>query len=67
MATLEVGQSVNLDIVIGEVTVFFTLFVVRDLAEEMIIGADLLQRWKIRLEPEQEEAWVDPRAMRLRL
>ena len=65
--TLQVGQTVNLDIGIGEVTVFFTLFVLRDLAEELIIGADMLHRWKIRLDPEQEEVSVDPRASRLRL
>jgi hypothetical protein len=33
----------------------------------MIIGVDMLQRWKIRLDPEQEDVTIDPRATRLRL
>ena len=65
--TLEVGDVITLDIVIGDVTVFFTVYVVDELAEEMIIGADMLQRWKIRLDPEQEQISVDPQALRLRL
>lgn len=64
---LQVREAVHLDIAIGEVTVFFTLLVVEELAEEMIIGANMLQRWKIRLDPEQEEVSIDPRALRLRV
>ena len=65
--TLQVGETVNLNITINEVTVYFSVLVSEDLSEEMIIGADMLQRWKIRLDPELEEVDIDPRATRLRL
>ena len=65
--TLEVGDVITLDIVIGDVTVFFTVFVVDELAEEIVVGADMLQRWRIRLDPEQEQISVDPQVLRLRL
>jgi hypothetical protein len=64
---LRVQEAVNLDITIDEVTVFFNVLVVDELGEEMIIGADMLQRWKIHLDPEQEEVYIDPRVTRLRL
>ena len=64
---LRVQEAVNLDITIDEVIVFFNVLVVDELGEEMIIGADMLQRWKIRLDPEQEEGYIDPRVTRLRL
>lgn len=65
--TLQVQEAINLDIIINEVSVFFNMLVVKELAEEMIIGADMMQRWKIRLDLEQEEAHVDPSALRFRL
>ena len=64
---LRVQEAVNLDITIDEVTVSFNVLVVDELGEEMINGADMLQRWKIRLDPEQEEGYIDPRVTRLRL
>ncbi len=65
--SFEVDEVITLDIIVGDVTVFFTVYVVDELAEEMIIGADMLQRWKIRLDPEQEQVSVDPQALRLRI
>ena len=65
--TLQVRETVNLNITINEVTVYFSVLVAEDLSEEMIIGADMMQRWKIRLDPELEEVDIDPRAARLRL
>jgi hypothetical protein len=64
---LRVQEAVNLDITIDEVTVSFdevtvsfNVLVVDELGEGMIIGADMLQRWKIRLDPEQEEGILTP-------
>lgn len=33
----------------------------------MVIGADMLQRWKIRLDPEKEEVFIDPKVTELKL
>lgn len=60
-------QFVAVDITIKGVTVFFPLLVVEEIGEEMIIGADMLQRWKIRLDPEKEEVFIDPKVTELKL
>lgn len=56
-----------MDITIRGVTVFHTLIVVDEMGEEMIVGADMLQRWKIRLDPEREEVFIDPKVTELKL
>lgn len=42
-------------------------YVLPDLSEELIIGADFFQRWKIRLDQERETILIDPSALRLKL
>ena len=44
----------------------FHFFVVDDLAEELIIGADMMQRFKISLDLDDESVAIDPRALYLR-
>ena len=63
---LTVDQTINLDFAIGDAPIFYTFLVVPNLAEETIIGADMMQRWKISLDLDQESVAVDPRALRLR-
>lgn len=46
---------------------FWHFLVVPDLSEELIIGADFLQRWKIKLDPESERIIIDPKALKLKL
>jgi len=41
--------------------------VVPDLSEEVILGVDFFQVWKIRLDPEQENITIDPNALKLKL
>ena len=40
-------------------------YVVEDLAEELVIGADIMQQWKIVLDLENETVSIDPRALYL--
>ncbi|MYC38584.1 MAG: retroviral-like aspartic protease [Chloroflexi bacterium] len=40
-------------------------YVVEDLAEELVIGADIIQQWKIVLDLENETVSIDPRALYL--
>lgn len=46
---------------------FWMFYVIPDLSEALIVGADFFQRWKIRLDPEREMILVDPSALRLKL
>ena len=64
---LTVDETVNLNVTMEGVSLFFTFLVIEELGEEMIIGADMMQRWKIRLDPEQEAVSIDPLALRLRV
>lgn len=65
--TLTVDQVAAVTVAIGEVNLLFPFLAVEELAEDMIIGADMMQRWKIKLDPAEEEVSVDPIALRLRI
>ncbi len=66
--TLLVSESTPiLDIEIEGFNLFWHFLVVPDLSEELIIGADFFQRWKIKLDPENERIIVDPKALKLKL
>jgi len=66
--TLLVSESTpTLDIEIEWFNLFWHFLVVSDLSEELIIGADFLPRWNIKLVPENERIIVDPKALKLKL
>lgn len=64
---LRAQDVVTVDITIKGVTIFHPLIVVDEMGEEMIVGADMLQRWKMRLDPEREEVFIDPKVTELKL
>ncbi len=45
----------------------WVFYVVGDLTEPAIVGADFLQIWKIKLDPEHEALILDPNALKLKL
>lgn len=45
---------------------FWTFIVVPDLTEELILGSDFFQRWKIQRDPEPEKITLDPSALKLK-
>lgn len=66
--TLPVRDSTPIvDIEVEGYNLFWHFLVVPNLSEELIIGADFLQRWKIKLDPESEKIIIDPRALKLKL
>ena len=64
--TLTVDQDVALYIDVDGTPLMYRFFVVDDLAEELIIGADMMQRFKISLDLDNESVTIDPRALYLR-
>lgn len=56
-----------MDVKVEGYNLFWHFLVVPELSEELIIGADFLQRWKIKLDPENERIIVDPKALKLKL
>ena len=45
----------------------WVFYVVDGLTESAIVGADFLQIWKIKLDPEHERLILDPNALKLKL
>lgn len=45
----------------------WTFNVVPSLTEELILGADFFQRWKVKLDPETERIIIDPKALKVKL
>ena len=62
-----VNQRINLDVDIDGTSIEHSFYVADDLAEEIIIGADLMQTWKISLDMDQEEVAIDPRILYLNM
>ncbi len=55
------------DVQLNGAALLATLLVVPNLTEELILGADFFQRWKIRLNPEGKEVILDQDALKLKL
>lgn len=45
----------------------WSFFVLPELTEELVLGADFFQRYKIKLDPEREDVIIDPQALRIQL
>ncbi len=61
-----VDQIINLDVAVDGTTLNHAFYVADDLAEELVIGADMMQRFKITLDMDNEAVSIDPRALYLR-
>lgn len=64
---VQAEHCLHVDIIIKGVKIFHQLIAVKDLGEEIIIGADILQRWKIKLDPEKEDILIDKKVTELKL
>ena len=62
-----VDQTVSLIVDVDGTELMYNFYVADDLAEELIIGADMMQKWKISLDLDNEDIAVDPRALYLNL
>jgi predicted aspartyl protease len=67
VGNIRVQYAVIPDILLDGHDLFWTLIVVDGLTEDVILGADFFQRWKIRLDPETEDIVWDPGAFKLKL
>jgi hypothetical protein len=57
--TVEAREAAELNLTIKGVTVFWTFYVVDRLGDEMLIGVDMMQRWKIKLDLERDDVEID--------
>lgn len=64
--TFTVNQVITLDIDVDGTPLVYTFYVADDLAEELIIGADMMQKFRISLDLDSEDVEIDPRALYLR-
>jgi predicted aspartyl protease len=64
---IEVNYRVVLDFYIDDVLLSDEFLVVPNLSEEAIIGAATLQKWRIKLNFEDDKVEVDPKVAKLQL
>lgn len=64
---IEVKDAVRLDFYINDILLSDEFLVVPGLSEEAIIGAATLQKWRIKLNFEDDMVEVDPRVAKLQL
>ena len=64
---VEVEERVSLDFYLNGYRFSDEFMVIPDLSEEAIIGASTMQKWRFKLDVENEDVIIDPRVTRLRL
>jgi len=62
-----IQHGVMINLTINDITVFQSLLVADQLSEELIVGADTMQHWKIKLDPENEVVFIDKKVLELKL
>ena len=62
---IRIEARVTLDFYLNDLRLTDEFMVVPGLAEEAIIGATTMQKWRIKLDFEQDEIITDPRANRM--
>ncbi len=65
--SIEIRERVILDFYIENYHFSDEFVIVPDLSEEIIIGASTMQKWRFKLDFEQDQVIIDPRVTRLRL
>lgn len=63
----EVVSAILADLWLEGHPIHWAFYVLPDLSEDLIIGTDFLQRWKIKLDLEREALILDPNALKLKL
>ncbi len=64
---IEIKSAVRLDFYLHDVLLSDEFLVVPNLSEEAIIGAATLQKWRIKLNFEDDKVEVDPKVAKLQL
>ena len=64
--TFTVDKVITLAVDVDGTPLVYTLYVADDLAEELIVGADMIQKFKISLDLDSESVSIDPPALYLR-
>ena len=64
---LETQEAITSTVWVEGHPLLWIFIVAPELPEELILGADFFQVWKIRLDPEREEITIDPSALELKL
>lgn len=65
--TIETNEFIGVILQIKDINVFHSIIVVKNLGDEFIVGSDLMQRWKIKLDPKREDLITDKKVMELKL
>lgn len=59
------SETISLDFPFGDARIYYFFFVADELAQEMIVGADMMQRWKMKLDFDNDDIDIDPIALQL--
>ncbi len=62
-----IKEVVHASIYLDGYRMHWSLNVFPQLTEEVILGADFFQRYKIKLDPERERVIIDPKALKVKL
>ena len=64
---IEVRYVIRLDFYINDVLLSDEFLVVPGLTEEAVIGAATMQKWRIKLDFERDEVFVDPKCAKMQI
>ena len=64
---IDITEAIRLDFYINDVLLSDEFLVVPKMSEEAIIGAATMQKWRIKLDFEHDQVFVDPKVGKLQL
>ena len=65
--TIKVDHAVRLDFWMNGYRFSDEFFIIQNLSENLILGAATMQKWRFKLDFENDEVIIDPRVTKLRL
>ena len=65
--TIEISERVSLDFYIGNIRLSDEFFITDELTEDVIIGAATMQKWRLKLDFENDKILIDPKVTVMRI
>jgi hypothetical protein len=65
--TIEISEAVRVDFYVGNIRLSDEFFITEDLTEDAIIGAATMQKWRLKLDFENDKVLIDPQVTVMRI
>ena len=65
--TIEISEAIRIDFYVGNIRLSDEFFITDELTEDVIIGAATMQKWRLKLDFENDKILIDPKVTVMRI